>query len=588
MQVRTRRILGRGAVVPRLRAAVVLAAFLSVVPWAEPAVARDPAWGTRGMVASSVGPAVEAGREILGRGGNAIDAAVATAFAAGVAHPFSSGVGGGGFAVVHLGETGETVALDAREVAPAAAHRDLFLGPDGVPSRTLSRVGGLAVAVPSLVAGLYELHARYGTLPWRELLEPAIRLAIEGVEIGPHPHRIMSHVAKDLPRFRETARIFLVDGEIPPLGHSLRQRELANTLQAIAEHGAEALRDGPYARAIVDAVRAEGGVLSLRDLASYTPVWRAPVRGTYRGHVVWSMPPPSSGGVHLVQMLNTLEAFDLRTLGPGSSDAIHILAEAMKLAYADRAVHMGDPAFHDVPVQWLTSKRYGRELAARILPPASPRWPWSRSPVLRVERPGTPPPRDDTGTTHISVMDARGNAVSLTQTINTLFGSLVTVAGTGIVLNNEMDDFAIAPNAPNAWGLLGNRANEVAPGKRPLSSMTPTIVLRDDAPWIVAGSPMGPMIITAVLQAILGVVDFGMDVQTAVAAPRIHHQWQPDVLVVEPAHPRDVVERLRALGHPVEIRSMPIGAATLVVRDPETGILWGSEDPRRATAAAGY
>ena len=547
-------------------------------------------WGRRGMVVSSVGPAVEAGREVLAAGGNAIDAAVATAFAAGVAHQFSSGIGGGGFILVYLGATGEALAVDAREVAPSAAHADMFLDAEGQVDRQASRSGGSTVAVPGLVQGLHELHTRYGRLSWKQVLEPAQQLCRQGVPVGVHHRRMLELSKPKLERFPETARIQLDAGEVPPLGWKLVQPELARSLEAIARRGPDALRSGGIAEAIVKSVRESGGVLTLEDLAGYRTRWRTPLRGTYRGFEILSMPPPSSGGAHLVQMLNTLEPFDLRARGVNSSKTIHLVAEAMKLAFADRAAHLGDPDFYPVPLAWLTSKRYGLELSERLRPRAfwrKPPWRWGRRGVLRVEGPGTPPP-DDAGTTHISVLDYAGNAVALTQTVNTLFGSGITAPGTGIVLNNEMDDFSAAPDAANAFGLIGDGANAVEPGKRPLSSMTPTIVLREGRPWLVLGSPMGPLIITTVLQTLLNVIDFDMNIEDAVSAPRFHHQWRPDRLLLEPEHPRDVVQRLEGWGHPVQVAEFHFGAAAAILWDPASGLFWGGVDPRRDTAAAGY
>ncbi len=571
------------------RTAALVALCLVLAPVAElRAAASAPLWGERGMVASSVGPAAEAGREILARGGNAVDAAIAMGFAAGVAHQFSSGLGGGGF-VVGVLASGERFALDARETAPASATAAMYLRPDGSLECDASRVGGLAIGVPGLVQGFKALHERHGSLPWPELVEPAIRLSEQGVEVGPYHRRILQFAlprVKD--RFSETLRIQYAEGAVPPLGWKLVQPDHARTLRTIARRGARALTEGPLADAIVKAAQEHGGILTLEDLQTYRVVWREPVHGTYRGHTIVSMPPPSSGGVHLVQMLNTLEPYDLGALELNSSDYVHLVAEAMKLAFADRAAHLGDPDFHPVPVAWLTSKSYGLELAERLRPRPFWRrapWAWGRPQLLEVKRPPAPPP-DDAGTSHISVMDAQGNAVALTQTVNTLFGSGITVPGTGVVLNNEMDDFATSPNQPNLWGLVGNQANAIAPGKRPLSSMTPTVVMRDGRPWIAIGSPMGPLIITTVLQTLLNVIDFDLDVQAAVAAPRFHHQWQPDRLRMEPEHPRDVLERLRAMGHPVETSGFRFGAAAAVLHDPETGLFWGAGDPRRDARAA--
>ncbi len=550
----------------------------------------NPAWGWRGMLVSSVGPAAEAGREILAAGGNAIDAAVAVSFAAGVAQQFSSGIGGGGFVVAYLGATGEVLALDAREVAPGAAHADMFRDAEGKVDPQASRLGGRAVAVPGLVQGLHELHSGRGRLPWAQLLEPARRLCREGVPVGVHHRRMLELSQPYLARFPETARIQLAEGELPPLGWKLVQPDLGRTLAAIARRGPEVLQRGVIAEAMVKAVHEHGGVLTLEDLSSYRARWRTAVRGYYRGFEILSMPPPSSGGIHLIQMLNTLEPFDLASRGMNSSETIHLVAEAMKLAFADRAVHLGDSDFHVVPLGWLTSKSYGLELAQRLRPRPFWRkapWRWGRPQTLRVEGAGTPPP-DDAGTTHISVLDAAGNAVALTQSVNTVFGSGITVPGTGIVLNNEMDDFSAAPDASNAFGLVGNGANAVAAGKRPLSSMTPTIVLRDGRPWLVVGSPMGPLIITTVLQTLLNVIDFGANIQYAVSAPRFHHQWRPDRLLLEPEHPRDVVSQLEEWGHPVQVASFHFGASAAILRDPASGVLWGGADPRRDSLAAGY
>ncbi len=574
----------------RARRKLALLALGSVLAGAAEGSAANPEWGRHGMVVSSVGPAAAAGREILIEGGNAIDAAVAAGFAAGVSHQFSSGLGGGGFILAYLGATGEVLALDAREVAPAAAGADMFLDAAGQVDPQASRLGGRAVAVPGLLQGLHELHTLHGRLPWARVVEPARRLCREGVPVGVHHRRMLAFAQPHLSRFPETARIQLADGQLPPLGWKLVQPDLERTLDAIAQRGPQVLQRGEIAEAMVKATQAHGGVLTLDDLASYRTRRRTAVRGYYRGLEILSMPPPSSGGIHLIQMLNTLEPFDLAASGMNSSETIHLMAEAMKLAFADRAVHLGDPDFYPVPLAWLTSKSYGLELAQRLEPRPfwrKPPWLWGRSRVLRLERSGTPPP-DDGGTTHISVLDAAGNAVALTQTVNTLFGSGITAPGTGIVLNNEMDDFAAAPNAPNAFGLVGQRANAIAPGKRPLSSMTPTIVLRDGRPWLVAGSPMGPMIITTVLQTLINVIDFGMNIQDAVAAPRFHHQWRPDRLLLEPEHPRDVVARLEDWGHPVRVSEFHFGASVAILRDPETGLLWGGVDPRRDSAAAGY
>jgi len=585
---------GAGAVrAARAIASLALVALALVGPGrAGPAraAARAPAVGTRGMVVSAERHATEAGVAMLRAGGNAIDAAVATAFALGVTEPYHSGIGGGGFLLIRLA-SGETIALDARETAPAAARPDLFTGPGVAPDA--SRTGGLSVATPGLVAGLALALERWGTKPLAEVLEPAIRLAEEGFPIGLRHARILEfwRARGMAERFPETAAIQAPAPDLAP-GWRLVQRDLARTLRTIAREGPEAFYEGPIARAIAETVQKHGGLLTVEDLAAYEPKLREPLRGTYRGRTVLSFPPPSSGGVALIEALNVLEGFDLASLGAGSSASIHRVAEALKLAFADRAAYLGDPDFVAVPVAELTSKTYAERLRARLLPPRwrRPPWTWGVDEVA-IEVPG--PGLGDWasgagGTTHLSVTDAAGNAVAITQTINLLFGSGITVPGTGIVLNDEMDDFAIAQNTPNAFGLVDTRgANAVAGGKRPLSSMTPTIVLEDGRVRMVTGSPGGPRIISTTLLTILNVFDWGMDVSEAVSAPRFHHQWVPDELVVERAVPADVQEGLRRRGHHVVVSERDWSSAQAIVIDPETGWHLGGSDPRSDGLAQG-
>lgn len=531
------------------------------------AAAFEPAWGRDGMVATSVSPAAPVGRVVLEQGGNAVDAAVATAFAAAVAHPFSSGLGGGLFAVVHDAASGQTHTLDARETAPAGASPAFYReNPDSI------RKGKHSVGVPGFVQGAWALHQRFGTRPWAELIEPAIALAENGVPVSIWHHNIVKYVASALDEFPETRRIQTVDGAPPPLGWLLKQPELAGTLRLIQQKGGQALALGDVAKKIEQATE---GVVTELDLARYEVKWREPVKGNYRGYEIAAMPPPSSGGVLLVEMLNVLQRFDLAAMGHGSSDYVHLVASTMKLAFADRARYLGDPDFTEVPVARLTSMAYADELAGRLNPDGQPRV---------IENLSAPP--DDSGTTQLSILDRSGNAVALTQTINTLFGSKITVPGTGIVLNNEMDDFAISTESPNLWDAVGTEANAVEPGKRPLSSMTPLVVLRDGRPVMAAGSPMGTLIISAVLQVLLNTIDFGQDAQSAVMAPRFHHQWQPDKLFLEPEFPKDVRTRLEGLGHTLAERSM-VGAVQLAVYDAESCYFWGGADGRRDSGAAG-
>lgn len=581
---------------PAARPLVLLALLLvgTLVVAGAPAAhaaARAPAVGMRGMVVSAERHATEAGLAVLRSGGNAVDAAVATAFALAVTEPYHSGIGGGGFLLIHLA-SGETIALDARETAPAAATPGMFVAP-GMPEDA-SRNGALAVATPGLVAGLALALERWGTRPLAEVLAPAIALAEDGFPIGMRHARILG-IWRGLglaERFPETAAIQAPAPDLAP-GWRLVQTDLARTLRAIAREGPDAFYRGPIARAIADEVQKRGGLLTVEDLAGYRPVLREPVRGAYRGHEIVSFPPPSSGGIALLQALQVLEGFDLAPLGAGSSASIHRIAEALKLAFADRAAYLGDPDFVPVPVAELLAPAYAARQRARLLPPRWRRapWTWGRGEVaIAVPGPGLGDWRPgEGGTTHLSVTDAAGNAVALTQTVNLLFGSSLTAAGTGIVLNDEMDDFSVAIERPNAFGLVDTRgANAVAGGKRPLSSMTPTLVLRDGAVRMVTGSPGGPRIISTTLLTILNLLDYGMDVSEAVSAPRFHHQWVPDELQVERAIPADVLDGLRRRGHRVVVAERNWSSAQAIAIDPETGWHLGGSDPRSDGLAAGW
>ncbi len=568
---------------------VALAALCAL--WVDPAAAasRNPVWGANGMVVSSQADATRAGVAMLEAGGNAVDAAVATAFAVSVTQPFSTGIGGGAFVLIRLAD-GRVVAIDCRETAPAAAHRDMYVE-DGVAEDASLR-GPLAAGTPGLVAGLVLAAERHGTLPLATLLEPAIRLADEGFPIGPYHARMIEFMRRRLPadRFPETARIqFPPEGETARPGWVLVQKDLAETLQRVAKDGAAGFYAGPVAASIARWMEANGGLVTAADLVGYRPVLREPVEGDYRGYRIHSFPPPSSGGVAVVQALNILEGFDLASRPAGSSASLHLVSEAMKLAFVDRNTFLGDPDFVEVPVGRLTSKDYAATLAARINPPWYRRAPWrwgAGERAITVRGPGLP--QDDSGTTHLSATDAAGNAVAITKTINTPYGSGHTIPGTGIVANNEMDDFSKAVGVPNVYGLVDTRgANAIAPGKRPLSSMTPTIVTRDGRLFMVTGSPGGPRIISTTLLTILNVVDYGMDVQQAVSAPRFHHQWVPDRITVEPAVPADVVEGLRRRGHEVKVSPRNWSAAEAIVVDPASGWHLGGSDPRRDGLALG-
>ncbi|MDD9853682.1 MAG: gamma-glutamyltransferase [Deltaproteobacteria bacterium] len=560
---------------PARRAAALCLAALPLWGCAPGNDARpsEPAQGTRAMVVTPHPEATRAGLAMLEAGGQAVDAAIAAAFALGVVQPQSMGIGGGCFLLVRLAD-GRAFALDARETAPAASTPDMFAPP---APRDASRRGGLAIGTPGLVAGLAQAQRDWGALPLDALLAPAIRLAEEGVPLGPYQWGIIRRIRTPelLERFPEASRI-----QFPPTAQGpdwvKRQPELARTLRAIAKDGPRAFYQGAAAAGMARTAQQHGGVLSQADLAAYRPVLREPLRGQWRGLQLLTFPPPSSGGVTLLEILNVVEDFDLHGDGAGSARTIHRLAEAMKLAFADRAVHLGDPDFAEIPAAQLISKKYAAQLRARIGERAA-----------LVEGPGFA--AEDGGTAHLSVVDSAGNAVALTGTINGPFGSMVSVPGWGILLNNEMDDFVTDPEGANLYGLAGRRdsANLVAPGKRPLSSMAPTIVLENGAVRFVAGSNGGPRIITATLQSFLNHFAFQMDVLQAVSAPRFHHQWRPDRILLEAAHPAAVAADLRRRGHKVKLTPRIPTGVQAITRDPQTGRLHGAPDPRRDGLAEG-
>ncbi|MDP6815172.1 MAG: gamma-glutamyltransferase [Alphaproteobacteria bacterium] len=537
----------------------------------SPKERHHPVFAANGMVASQEATASRIGVDILRRGGNAVDAAVAVGFALAVTLPRAGNLGGGGFMLIHQAASGETMALDYREMAPKAAKSDMYLDADGKVDRKRARFSYASAGVPGSVAGLAAALKRYGTLPLATVIEPALRLAERGFTVGHGLARALAKRRQRLGRWPSTAAIFYrPDGSAYQAGDTLVQGDLAWSLRQIAERGAKSFYQGKIARRIAADMAANGGLISLADLAAYRVVWRQPVRGRYRGYQVASMPPPSSGGVHLIQLLNILEGHDLSALGHNGADGIHLLAEAMKLAYADRARHLGDPDFWPVPVRGLTSKAYARGLAAGIDP--------ARARPSSAISHGDPAPHESHETTHFSIMDKAGNVVSNTYTINFSFGSGIVAAGTGILLNNEMDDFSAKPGTANAYGLIGGEANAIAPGKRPLSSMTPTIVFKAGRPVLATGSPGGSRIITMVLQIILNLVDHGLNIAEATAAARIHHQWLPDKLFVERGLGPDTLALLRQRGHMV-VESRAAGSVQSVMRTADGGFL-GASDPR--------
>jgi gamma-glutamyltranspeptidase / glutathione hydrolase len=534
-----------------------------------------------GMVVAQEKIAARIGADVLKRGGNAVDAAVATGFAMAVTYPRAGNIGGGGFMIIHSRERGEDVAIDYRETAPAATTAAIFLGADGKPDIAKSRDSALGIGVPGTPAGLALALQKYGSgkFTLADLLKPAIDLARDGIVIADDMADTLPDGYRRLARWPSSARIFSrADGVSLREGDTLVQTDLAATLTAIAEQGPRGFYQGPVAEKLVKAIGDAGGIMALDDLKSYQAVIRAPVRGTYRGYDVVSMPLPSSGGIVLLEMLNILEGFPMHDMKQGSAPSLHVMIEAMKRAYADRARYLGDPAFVNAPIATLIAKDYAAKQRASIDPDHA-------TPSTEVFSPPPPPPREGSNTTHFSVVDSSGNAVSNTYTLNFPYGVGLVAEGTGVLLNNELDDFTAAPGASNAFGLVGFEANLPGPGKRPLSSMSPTIVLKDGKPVLVTGSPGGSRIISTVLQVIVNVLDYRMNVASAVAVPRLHHQWLPDEVRIERGFSGDVIAALKAKGH---IIVGPLGQTSAnSIAVTENGLL-GAPDPRtRGASAAG-
>ena len=535
-----------------------------------------PVTSQNGMVASQEAVATSVGVEILKKGGNAVDAAIATGFALAVTLPRAGNLGGGGFMMIHMADSGETHAREYREKAPAGAFKDMFLGPAGEPDKQKSRFSGLAIGVPGTVAGFAEAFAKHGSgnVTWQELVAPAIELAGAGITVTSSLSDALSARAERLTGDPATAEIFFKAGGVPyQPGETLVQADLAGTLELISEKGAAGFYTGEVAEKIAAKVQAAGGSMTVEDLAGYEPVWRAPVTGSYRGYEIASMPPPSSGGVHIVQILNILENFPMNEYGPNSADSIHAMSEAMRLAYADRSEYLGDPDFVSVPVTGLPSPDYAAQLTETITLDAA-------RPSEDI-KPADPLPYESNETTHYSVVDKDGNAVSNTYTLNFSYGSGLTADGTGVLLNNELDDFSAKPGVPNAYGLIGGTANAVEAGKRPLSSMSPTLVFKDGAFHLATGSPGGSRIITTTLQVILNIVDHQMNIAEATVAPRIHNQWFPDEIRIEDGVSPDTVRLLEERGHTVAVKNA-MGATQSIMN--VDGVLAGCSDPRRKGA----
>ena len=539
---------------------------------------QRPAVSTRhGMVVAQEKLAARVGADILRQGGNAVDAAVATAFAMAVTYPRAGNIGGGGFMVIHLKDRGEDIAIDYREAAPAATTAETFLGADGKPDNAKSRDSALSIGVPGTVAGLALALEKYGSgkFTLARLLQPAIVLARDGFVLDDDMADTLPAAQRRMAKWQASVKIFSqADGTWLRGGDRLVQTDLAATLSAIAEQGPRGFYEGPVAAKLANAVRDAGGIMTNDDLKSYSAVIRKPVRGSYRGYDVVSMPLPSSGGTVLLESLNILEGFPLAEMTQGSPASLHLLIEAMKRAYADRARYLGDPAFVNAPVPVMLSKDYAARQRASIDPDRA---------TASADAAAIKPLREGSNTTHFSVIDDFGNAVSNTYTLNFPYGVGLIAEGTGVLLNNELDDFTAAPGASNAFGLVGFEANLPGPGKRPLSSMSPTILLKDGKPVLVTGSPGGSRIISTVLQVIVNVLDYHMDVLAAVSAPRLHHQWMPDEVRVERGFSEDVLAQLRAMGHHIVEPMGQTSANSIAVVGDEA---LGAPDPRTRGAEA--
>jgi gamma-glutamyltranspeptidase/glutathione hydrolase len=562
---------------------LALAAFQSKFP--TKAAWREPVRAKKAIVASQHELASKIGVEIMKKGGNAVDAAIAVALALAVVYPEAGNIGGGGFMLIRF-KDGRTYAIDYREAAPKAAFRDVFVDKDGnlIQGEGSSTIGYRAAGVPGTLAGLELAYKKYasGKISWQELVEPARKLAEEGFALSYRQANLFKSYQKNLEKYEETKRIFLNNGKLYEEGDILKQPDLAKTLERIQKEGAREFYFGETARLIAEDMKRNNGLITLEDLKNYQAKERTPLRGTYRGYEIITMPPPSSGGIVMLQVLNMLEQYDIRKMGWASAEKYHLLIEAMRRAFADRAQWMGDPDFVDVPTQILTDKKYAQTRAATI--------DMTRATPSSEIKAGEITIAEGSETTHFTVVDEQGNVVANTYTINDLFGSAVTIKGTGILMNNEMDDFAARPGKPNLFGLIQGERNKVEGGKRPLSSMTPTIVLRKDGSlWFTVGARGGPRIISAVIQTVINMIDHDMNIQQAVDAPRIHHQWLPDEVFHEPfGLSKDTIKALESLGHKLSSKPAYIASATAIEIEEGTGVRLGAIDSRSDGEAIGY
>ena len=567
-------------IISNIITSILLTFIITTVSIAE---TQKPLRAKHGMVVSVSTPASEIGLQILKQGGNAVDAAVATDFALAVTYPYAGNIGGGGFMVIHL-NNGKNTTIDFREKAPLKASRDMYLDKDGNYIPSLSKEGATAVGVPGSVAGMIYALKKYGTMTLAQVIEPAIKLAKNGWVLDLHSAESFEKTLPLFSKYPASLKKFTKNGKPYKEGELFIQKDLAKTLELIKEKGKNGFYKGKIAKLLIKQIQDLGGIITQRDLDKYKPVEREPIIGNYRGYKIVSMPPPSSGGIILVEMLNVLENYHFSQNEWGSSIYYHKLVEAMKYAYADRSVFLGDPDFYHVPQKGLLSKKYAKSIFDKIGKKATP------STSIKAGNPKQY--QESHETTHYSIYDKNGNAVSVTTTLNSAFGNKVVVAGAGFLLNNEMDDFSSKPGTPNQFGLIGGEANSIQPEKRMLSSMTPTIVLKDEKPFLVIGSPGGSTIITTVLQVILNTVDFGMNIQQAIDMPRIHDQWLPDKIFYEKyAINLDTAQKLEAMGYKLaDIRKSfrIIGIVEGILIDNVNHVIYGASDPRGGGSAEGY
>ncbi len=557
-----------------------------VAPVSE-AASRPPVRGKHGMVSSVSEIASQVGVDVMKRGGNAVDAAVAVGLALAVVWPSAGNLGGGGFMVIRKADS-TTTTVDYREMAPAAAYRNVYLNEKGEYIKESSTFGHLAAGVPGTVAGMAYALEKYGTMKWADVAEPARKLAADGFPVWYQLETSLRAGSRQLARNPESNRIFLRNGKPYETDEIFKQPDLAATFERMIKNGPREFYEGKTAQLIEDSMKranAKTGKgqlwMTVADLKNYKPVERTPLRGKYRGHEIITMPPPSSGGIAMLEMLNILERYDLKKAGAGSAQSIHLMIEAMRRAFADRAEFLGDPDFVKVPMAGLTSRTYADKLAATIEP--------NRASTSEHIKHGNPAPYESEQTTHFTVVDKDGNVATNTYTLNGSYGCHVTVEGAGFLLNNEMDDLAPEPGKANMYGLIQSEANAVAAGKRPLSSMTPTIVLKDGKFWFALGSPGGPTIINTVMQTIINVVDHGMNIQQAIDWPRFHHQWMPDEIRYEPfGISPDTMQKLTSMGHKFADRPGNMGDCEAVMVEDKSGVRLGGNDSRANGKSVGY